>query len=247
MPGDAELLLGRIALKNHYVSRKQLDEALRHQASTTPVRPLGVILLEQKSITFKELNHMLRIQRGLMRAVDPLLKKTKEAILFGRLVVREKLATPEKVNECLRLQEHDIGGGKTLGEIMVECGHLAPADVRRILAMQQKRTMRCGTCKLTYTVTSTNKASTVPCPGCQRPLVEQKGSASTRTDAEFGTLIARSVDIQLQPPPVSHASSSEILLKTRCFVCTHTFVGALDSADRIRCPRCLSVFKPRRK
>lgn len=246
MPSDAEKLLGAIALKLNYIDQKTLDAAVKVQ-ETAPSKPLGEILMERKVINQKQLDHLLKLQSDRMQSVDPRLKKRKESVLFGKLVVTQKLATLEQVNECLRLQAQDRGTGRTLGEVMVEKGYIKPEDVRRVLGSQKKKTMRCEVCNLNYTVMTTTGSTKVKCPKCKGLLIEQKKGESIKPDAEFGTMIARAVDLQLAPPKVARAASSTNMMRTRCVICDNEFVGTLDSTGRIRCPKCHSIFTPRKK
>lgn len=246
MPSDAEKLLGKIALKLNYVDEKTLDAALKLQEAS-PSKPLGEILVERKAINPKQLEHLLKLQKDRMQSVDPRLRKRKESVLFGKLVVTQKLATLEQVNECLRLQAQDKGTGQTLGEVMVEKGYIKPEDVRRVLGSQKKKTMHCAACNLSYTVITTTGSTKIKCPKCKGLLVEHKKSESVKVDAEFGTMIARAVDLQLAPPKVARAASSTNMMRTRCVICDNEFVGTLDSTGRIRCPKCHSIFTPRKK
>lgn len=247
MPSNAEILLGRIAVKLKFLSEEQLAGAVKLQ-ETAPAKALGSILLERKLLTQDQLNKCLEIQKQRMQMASPGSNKKTEAILFGKLVIQRKLATTEQVNECLRAQVADSekGGGKTLGEIMVEKGFLKPEQVRQVLSTQQKKTMLCATCKLSFTVVTTSAAVNVKCPKCKGPLVDALKSAPVKTDAEFGTMIARVVDLQLKPADVSGAAVTANMIKTKCVICDTEFTGAKDATGRVKCPQCMSTFSPRR-
>jgi hypothetical protein len=55
---------------------------------------------------------ILEIQQKNMDLVDPLVKKRKESVLFGKLAIKLGLVTPEEVNECLRLQAERARPGR---------------------------------------------------------------------------------------------------------------------------------------
>lgn len=247
MPSNAEILLGKIAVKLKFLSEEQLAVAVKAQEAA-PAKALGSIFLEKKLLTQDQLNKCLEIQKQRMQMASPGSNKKTEAILFGKLVVQRKLATPEQVNDCLRIQaaESEKGGGKTLGEIMVEKGILKPEQVRTVLSTQQKKTMLCPTCKLSFTVVTTSGSTNVRCPKCKGPLQEAVKTAPVKTDAEFGTMIARVVDLQLKPKDVSGAAVTANMIKTKCVICDTEFTGAKDATGRVKCPKCMSTFTPRR-
>ena len=63
-----------------------------------------------------------------------------QVILFGHLVVRNKLATQEQVDECMEIQRHleEQGSLEKLGDIMVSKGHLTQNQLHLILRSQQR-------------------------------------------------------------------------------------------------------------
>ena len=245
MPSDADILLGRIAVKLEYVKQTDVDACVRQQENLAMPRPLGYLMMENKLINQKELDNLLKIQNEHLQSPDARLRKKKEAVLFGKVVVKQKLASVEQVNECLRFQAQEENIAKSIGEVMVEKGYLKPQDVRKVLGAQKKVTMRCPKCKLSYTVVTSTNAKKVKCPKCKGLLVEHKRTAPVKTDAEFGTMITRSVEQQMEAKKPKAASNTKIA--TRCVICDHEFTGALDSTQRIRCPKCQSIFTPRRK
>ncbi|MBI2192406.1 MAG: protein kinase [Planctomycetes bacterium] len=60
--------------------------------------------------------------------------------LFGQLVVRNKLATPEQVEECIGIQRklEEKGQLDRLGDIMVSKGYLTDNQLRLVLQAQQR-------------------------------------------------------------------------------------------------------------
>lgn len=251
MPSNADLLLGKIAVKLRYLTEEQLREAIRIQSAQSPPRPLGEILVEQKFLTPEQLRTALEIQRRKLEAVDPRLREKKNAVLFGKIAVKMGLATEAQVNECLRIQETEGAQGRSLGEIMVEKGYLTREQLHKILAAQQKILMRCPKCSLTFNVLSTRGGAGAKCPRCKGPL-EKVQPASRRIpiapDAEFGTMIARAADLhgRPQPPADKHATTAR-MIRTSCVICGETFTDAPDETGRVSCPKCHSSFTPKRK
>jgi protein-arginine kinase activator protein McsA len=186
---------------------------------------------------------ILEIQQKNMDLVDPLVKKRKESVLFGKLAVKLGLVTADEVNECLRLQA-EPGETRSLGEILVAKGFLTAIQVKDILEKQLKKIMSCPACKLSFTVLTLSEGKKIDCPKCKGPLKEGKPSDSTRTDAEFATQVIRSVKAGI-PQPAPAKGPTEKRKKCECVICDHEFDAALDSSGRVQCPSCYTTFTPR--
>ena len=248
MPSDTDLLFGKIVITRGFCTQKQVDHCVAVQAARKDGTPLGRILVDEGHITEEQHSEVLTIQRDNMRAVDPLLKKQREAVLFGKLAVREGLITESEANECLRDQAAE-GERRSLGEIMVSKGCLTADQVKDLLAKQQKRIMSCSVCRLSFTVLSISRDKKIECPRCKRPLVEGKPTDSTRTDAQFATQVLRATKGEA---PIGSQGDTRIVpahavkVKVVCIICDNPFEGAVDSTGRVRCPSCQTLFVPAR-
>jgi hypothetical protein len=141
MASRTDLLLGQIALDKGFISQTQLDECLRLQEAGPQWKQLGMILLDRECITEDDLDIVLEIQRkSLEKNVDNTELKLKD-VLFGRIVVSNRLATQGQVNECLREQERieRMGMFLRLGEIMVRKGYLNDDNMTEILSYQNEK------------------------------------------------------------------------------------------------------------
>ena len=250
MPATRELLFGKIAIAQGYCTQDQLDEILKLQLQMqSPHRPaprLGELLVEKGVLSAEQLQTVLSIQRQNQEASDPLAKKIKEEALFGRLAVKEGLATEAQVEDCLRIRQ-SRGEIRTLGEIMVERKILSPEQVKSLLSRQLKRIMSCPACKLSFTVTSLSAGKPVDCPRCKGALRDGKPSDSTRTDAEFSTQVIKTVKagIPAKPPERPAARDSARIVPAKCVVCDHAFNAPLGPDGRVACPQCHTSFAPR--
>lgn len=250
MPATRELLFGKIAIAQGYCAQEQLDEILKLQLQMqSPHRPaprLGELLVEKGVLTAEQLQAVLSIQKQNLDAADPLAKKIKEEALFGRLAVKEGLATESQVEECLRIRQ-GRGEIRTLGEIMVEKKFLSAEQVKSLLSRQLKRIMSCPSCRLSFTVLSLSEGKPVECPRCKGALKEGKTTDSTRTDAEFSTQVIKTVKagIPAKPPERPAARDSARLVPARCVVCDHAFNAPLGPDGRVACPQCHTTFAPR--
>lgn len=250
MPASRELLFGKIAVTLKFCTQDQVDECARLQLQMqSPHRPapkLGEIMVDKGYLTREQSAKVLETQRANLDLVDPLMQKRKEAVLFGKLAVREGLCTQEEVNECLRLQARE-GEKRSLGEIMVAEGCLTSVQVKELLGRQLKKIMSCPACRLSFTVLTLSEGKRIDCPKCKAPLRDGKPTDSTRTDAEFATQSVRVVRAGMPAPKVDSrvipAPAKKV--KVACVVCDQAFEAPLDSTGRVRCPACQTTFTPK--
>jgi uncharacterized CHY-type Zn-finger protein len=248
MPSDSDLLFGKLAISMGFCTQEGIEACLLVQAASPDRLPLGRVLINEGHITESQHSQILVAQRKNMNAIDPLLKRQRESILFGKLAVREGLLTAAQVNECLA-QQATQGDTRSLGEIMVSKSMLSFKQVQALLAKQEKRIMTCPACKMSFTVMSISQGKkVVTCPRCKGPLTEGKSSDSVGTDAEFATQVL--VAAQHEAPPGARNETRVMQAKgpaitTRCVVCDQKLRGVLDSTGRLRCPSCHSTFVPK--
>lgn len=238
MGASGDLLFGKLATGKGYCTQDQVDKCLALQAALPDRVPLGRILVQEGYLSEEQHSELLAVQRKNMIAVDPVHRKTKEAVLFGKLAVREGLVTEQQLNECLRLQARE-GEKRTLGEIMMARGYLQRAQVEQLLARQLKKIMNCPSCRLSFTVVTISQQKKISCPRCRGPLEEGKPTDSVRTDGEFATTIVRAIK---NDPPKPSARPAPLAgprtIKFTCIVCNNTFDGSVDATGRVRCPAC---------
>lgn len=248
MPSDSDLLFGKLAVSMGFCSQEGIDACLLVQAASPDRLPLGRVLINEGHITEGQHSQILVEQRKNLNVIDPLLKRQRESILFGKLAVREGLLTAAQVNECLQ-QQATMGDTRSLGEIMVSKSMLTFKQVKDLLARQEKKIMSCPACKLSFTVMSISQGKkVVSCPKCKGPLSDGKSSESSGTDAEFATQVMQAAKHEA-PPGTRHEtrvmSAKGPIITTRCVVCDQKLRGVLDSTGRLRCPSCHSSFVPK--
>jgi hypothetical protein len=246
MASDVDLGFGKIALAKGFCTQPQIDECLQMQAMSSDAPGLGELLLYKSYLTPQQ---HAEIEKELKREPpkpEPAPSGPEDSILFGKLAVQEGLLLPETVEKCLR-EKSAAGETRSLGEILVARGHLTQAQVRRLLAKQQKKIMSCPVCRLSFTVLTRSQSKVIQCPRCRGPLEEGKPSSSVRTDAEFATTVLRMGRPGAAAPEKSPRSSTPPgpAVRVTCVVCDHVFQAAVDPNGRVRCPSCNATFSPR--
>ncbi len=134
-----EILLGRIALENGWITEEQLRQALEIQESEG-WRRLGEILVSRKHLSEEALHKVLEQQKIRLENVPPLSRYSLQNLLFGRIAVKYAFAPEEEVNRALRAQAKYRAHGieKKLGDVLVSLGILSKDQVGNILAIQQE-------------------------------------------------------------------------------------------------------------
>jgi hypothetical protein len=180
------LLLGRIAVEKGYLGRDDLDQCVREQEGDPLQRasrmkvPLGKLLVSRGLLSAGQLSLVLEEQQRRFQARSRAAVR-QEDILFGQLVVKERLVSREDVNAAIRFQavmaEQGYPDVPRLGRLLVEWGHLAPEDVVRILARQEKAVMVCSLCGGRINVAGAAAAQPSACRRCggtlERPAPEE--------------------------------------------------------------------------
>jgi len=243
MTSEEDLAFGKIALAKGMCTQEQIDECLQMQAMSSDAPSLGELLLYKSFITPQQHAEVEKEQKRNPPGPGAASAGPEEAKLFGKLAIQEGLLQPEVVEKCLR-EKSAPGETRSLGEILVAKGYLTQAQVKDLLAKQQKKIMSCPACRLSFTVLTRSQGKVIRCPRCKGALQEGKPSASVRTDAEFATSFLRPARA-LPPAPETSARPRPPPVRVTCVVCDHLFQTAVDANGRVRCPMCNATFSPR--
>ncbi|MDQ7781081.1 MAG: hypothetical protein RDV41_15400, partial [Planctomycetota bacterium] len=137
MAGDGDLVLGKLALKNKYMSEAQLQEALRAQRDLAEVgceMALGTILLERGYLTQEKLDILLRLQQFT--------ELREEDKRFGQLAVKNGFVTVEQVQECLNIQLELFNRGvkavSRIGDLLADKGFISEQQKGALLKTQSR-------------------------------------------------------------------------------------------------------------
>lgn len=154
---------GEIAVKNNFVTRKAVNEALTEQThlyrKTKKNHIIGDILVEQQKMTPEIRDEILIIQNRVLEedwedtlkeAGQSSIEEKEKNALFGALIVKERLLDEKVVVEALKVQaretaqaahQKEISGKEKktprwIGDILVEDFGLADTDRKRIVKKQ---------------------------------------------------------------------------------------------------------------
>ena len=158
-----ELMLGTLALKAGYVSRKQLRECLREQLAARAkgqTLPLGQLFVRKGYMKEKNLLFLLQNQQYVGQRVDDK--------LFGQIAVANEFLSPRDLDHCLDEQRDlyfQCKVVKQIGQILIEKDLLTPQEVEAVVAAQAR--IRAAT-KPGAVAASSSKSTAVQ-PAAQTP------------------------------------------------------------------------------
>jgi hypothetical protein len=167
----ADRLFGQIAMKLGVVTQQQLQDALEVQRFAQGHKPLGLILIELKFVTPKDLERILEEQKRILADAGNRQKAVKEDNLFGKVAIRMGFATEEQLAECLALQEQlPKDRFMRLGDILVIKGYLSVEQVKKVTDTQKGLIVYCAHCDTQYNVVMFKPGASLQCYKCGSPL-----------------------------------------------------------------------------
>ncbi|MBI4575959.1 MAG: protein kinase [Planctomycetes bacterium] len=142
-----DLLYGKIALKNGFVTKDQLAECLEEQRGRRYAVGLGT-LLQDRGYLDREAHEAVKAAqarvieragaqpptRKLAQGAPPTTRQLRRT-LFGEVALRERLVSPAQLEDALEVQRRmrEMGIQKRLGEVLVEKRILAADQVDRVV------------------------------------------------------------------------------------------------------------------
>lgn len=172
---QTDLALAKLAVELRVVTQAQVEACLREASDDPPgvppsAWPLGDLLVRRG---FLSPDDRQRVEGAWSQRTASAVAR-KEDILFGRICVVKKYASPAEVSECLELQKRlasrrgtgDPMTAPRIGELMIERGYLSPDQVKEVLREQRKFLVRCAGCGRQYNVVGLLPGQTFPCKKC---------------------------------------------------------------------------------
>ncbi len=126
-----DLMLGRMALFEGFVSQEQIDQCVAAQTSQSDPAPLGQLLLERGFMTEEQLAQLLQQQAAHFASTD----QGQKVPLIGRLAIKEGYCTATQVHECLRDQYSQEQSGHTvyLGQLLLKQRYINGTQFLKLL------------------------------------------------------------------------------------------------------------------
>ncbi len=162
-----ELMLGTLALKAGYVSRKQLQECLREQLAARAkgqTVPLGQLFVRKGYMKEKNLLFLLQNQQYVGQRVDDK--------LFGQIAVANGLLSPRDLDHCLDeqrdlyFQSHVM---KQIGQMLIEKDLLTKQEVEAVIAAQGRIRTAAAAAAATPGTAGSSSKSTAARPAAKAP------------------------------------------------------------------------------
>ena len=136
--GEADRLFGEIAVRLFYITRRDLDRALRAQqeARESGAEPnLGEILQALGAMSEEQVDAVLRAQT--------VYDEDSVETLYGRLAVKNGFVKERDLEEALKVQQR-VGGRLRIGEILVKKSYLSWSQHEALLRAQERILKACG-------------------------------------------------------------------------------------------------------
>lgn len=189
MDQSNEILLGKLALQQGYLTQAHLDILLREQASGGG-RTLAELLVERHFLTPEELLALQRLQATNLARPSDYSSKPRLETMIGGEALRRGWITLDQLNDAIRVQGllEAQGDAKRLGEILYARGYLTRSQVFELLRSQGKQLASCPGCGSQYNLAGVDLSRPLLCPKCRSLLRE--GAQGERLDAS-GSFIGR--------------------------------------------------------
>ncbi len=181
-----EALLGKIALRDGFLTAAQIEECVRIQEEESVYRPLGALLIEKGYLEPRTLHAILQKQQQDAPPVERLERKRENDRIFSKICLTRNLLTFDQVNECLKLQTRKQKKGVfiPLSRLLIQKGYLTVDHVREVYKIQYGVVFFCPSCAVSYQIPDYSEEKAYPCPKCGAVLEFQNiQSEATSADA----------------------------------------------------------------
>ena len=161
------LVIGELAVRDHLISRDQLDDVVEVQQRGGFSQPLGSLMLERKLLTRPQLDGLLKRQKQVLQDYE---KTLSVSGLFGRIAIELGMIEERQLAEAIRRQlAHDFEGKHTkIGQILLAMKAIDPAQFWEVIHSQGD--FRCGDCGHTLDKPNFRRAA-IHCEKCGKPAL----------------------------------------------------------------------------
>jgi len=161
------LVIGELAVRDHLISRDQLDDVVEVQQKGGFSQPLGSLMLERKLLTRPQLDGLLKRQKQVLQDYE---KTLSVSGLFGRIAIELGMIGEKQLAEGIRRQlALDFEGKHTkIGQILLSMKAINPAQFWEVIHSQGD--FRCGNCGHTLDNPKLRE-SAIHCEKCGKPAL----------------------------------------------------------------------------
>ena len=161
------LVIGELAVRDHLISRDQLEDVVEVQQRGGFSQPLGSLMLERKLLTRPQLDGLLQRQKLVLRDYEKILSVSG---LFGRIAIELGMLEERQLAEAIRRQlALDFEGKHTkIGQILLAMKAIDPAQFWEVIHSQGD--FRCGDCGHTLDKPNFRQAA-IHCEKCGKPAL----------------------------------------------------------------------------
>lgn len=161
------LVIGELAVRDHLISRDQLDDIIAVQQKGGFSQPLGSLMLEHKLLTRPQLDELLQRQKQALQEYE---KTLSVSGLFGRIAIELGIISEKQLAAAIRQQlALDFEGKHTkIGQILLSSRALTPTQFWEVIRAQGA--FRCGNCGHTLDAPKIREAA-IHCEKCGKPAL----------------------------------------------------------------------------
>jgi hypothetical protein len=161
------LVIGELAVRDHLISRDQLDDVVNVQQKGGFSQPLGSLMLERKLLTRPQLDGLLKRQKQVLQDYE---KTLSVSGLFGRIAIELGMIDEKRLAEAIRRQlALDFEGKHTkIGRILLAMKAIDLAQFWEVIHSQGD--FRCHDCGHTLDNPQMRQAA-IHCEKCGKPAL----------------------------------------------------------------------------
>ena len=161
------LVIGELAVRDHLISRDQLEDVVAVQQKGGFSQPLGSLMLERKLLTRVQLDSLLQRQKQVLQDYERTLSVSG---LFGRIAIELGMIGEKQLAEAIRRQlAHDFDGKQPkIGQILLSMKALTPTQFWEVIRSQGA--FRCGDCGHMLDKPKIQQAA-ILCEKCGKPAL----------------------------------------------------------------------------
>ncbi len=220
-----EMMLGKLAMRNGFLDRQQLEECFEIQAGSTRNKQLAQVFIDQGHLPGDQVGQLLTEHNEILESMEGYFRRlVKEIHLIDKLVARGLVGTRE-MNEAIETQSQGLAQGKTpdLVDVLVAQKSVTRRQRKMISAGRSERLYHCPGCGQLYLLRNPASRRRFICKTCGELCGAEESGAragaeeqpSAPDDPSAAESLPPETDEECQPgdqeAEASKAASEEVL------------------------------------